>query len=92
MNSPNNTDSQSQTEDNTSLITSDNEVKNLPQGSGESPSDDSNRWFDSVHAVTKHNLESAADASAEFVRDNPWKMIAICAAAGVALGVLLGLR
>ncbi|WP_141214381.1 hypothetical protein [Bordetella genomosp. 7] len=49
-------------------------------------------WLSSVRDATKHNLESAAESSTDFARNNPWKMMGICLAAGVTLGILIGLR
>lgn len=92
MNDPNDTDSKSPTGIKASPVTPANEPNSLTQGNGESLGDDNNRWFDSVRDATKHNLESAADTSTDFVRNNPWKTMGICVAAGVALGVLIGLR
>lgn len=50
------------------------------------------KWFDGVCAATKDNIDNVADASTNFARNNPWKMMGICVAVGVALGVMIGLR
>ena len=92
MNSPNDTDSKLEHGVNVPPPIPGDESKNLPQGNGTSLRDDGNRWLDSVCAATKHNLENAADASSDFARNNPWKMMGICIAAGMALGVLVSLR
>lgn len=92
MNNPNNTDSNSEAGLTGSRSTSSDEPKRLSQESRRSRGEDGSRWLDSVRAATTHNFDNAADASADFARNNPWKMMGICVAAGVALGVLIGLR
>ncbi|CAM4065559.1 glycine zipper domain-containing protein [Bordetella muralis] len=92
MNSPNDTDSKLQPGIKAPLPASGDDSNNLPQGNAKSLGDDDNHWFDSIRTATTHNLESAADASSDFARNNPWKMMGICIAAGMALGVLVSLR
>lgn len=92
MSNPNDTDPKSQSEIKVSPYTSGDESRSPLQGSGRSRSSDGNPWLDSVRAVTKQNLEYAADASTEFARNNPWKMMGICVAAGAAFGVLISLK
>jgi len=49
------------------------------------------RLIDASHAVSD-KAKCTADATDQFVRDNPWKVLGVAAAAGIVIGAILSRR